>query len=114
MESRLANEARRALVAATQKLTPEQRVEAFLVHCRLLAELRGAGAALKFIGREDFIAMKAFAGGPLDMQDASQAIEAAGQSLDVGLLRRIVAGYGREAAMKLEALLGGDRAIATE
>jgi len=43
MESRLASEARRALVAATQKLTPEQRVEAFLVHCRLLAELRGAG-----------------------------------------------------------------------
>ena len=43
MESRLANEARRALVAATQKLTPEQRVEAFLVHSRLLAELCEAG-----------------------------------------------------------------------
>jgi hypothetical protein len=46
MESKLAKEARRALVAENQKLSPEQRLEAFLVHCRLVAELREAGREL--------------------------------------------------------------------
>ncbi len=63
------------------------------------------GAALKFIGREDFIAMKAFAGGPVDLLDAASALDAADQSLDVELLRRIAKSYGREAAATVEALL---------
>jgi len=29
-----------------------------------------AGATLEIVGREDFVAMKAFAGGPLDLSDA--------------------------------------------
>src|SRR6185436_9338291 len=32
------------------------------------------GELLQVIGREDFIAMKVFAGGPLDMEDARKAI----------------------------------------
>jgi hypothetical protein len=43
MESKLATQADRALVEATQRLTPEERVNAFLVHCRLMAELFEAG-----------------------------------------------------------------------
>ena len=42
MRSKLAENARRELVEANQKLTPEQRLEAFLVHSRLIAELREA------------------------------------------------------------------------
>jgi hypothetical protein len=65
------------------------------------------GVALKFIGREDFIAMKVFAGGPLDLIDASRAILASGESLDVELVRRLSKRYGREAIQALESILSG-------
>ena len=65
------------------------------------------GMTLKFIGREDFIAMKVFAGGPMDLVDASRAILASGQSLDLGLVRRLAKGYGRDAIESLERLLTG-------
>lgn len=63
------------------------------------------GNNLSFIGCEDFIAMKAFAGGPMDLLDASRALSAAGTSLDMALLRRLAGKYGREAAKSLERLL---------
>jgi hypothetical protein len=44
MKSRLAKEAERALVDATQRLSPEERVSAFLEHCRLVMELYEAAA----------------------------------------------------------------------
>jgi len=47
VQSKLAQQARRALVAATQRLTPEQRLEAFLAHSRLLTELYLAGEKLR-------------------------------------------------------------------
>jgi hypothetical protein len=43
MESKLAEEAERALIEATQKLCPEERLNAFLEHCRLVTELYEAG-----------------------------------------------------------------------
>jgi hypothetical protein len=46
MQSKRAKEARKALIAANQSLAPEQRLEAFLVHCRLMAELREIGRNL--------------------------------------------------------------------
>jgi hypothetical protein len=63
------------------------------------------GASLAFIGREDFIAMKVFAGGPLDLVDAARAVAAAGTSLDLELLRQLARRYGREAGETLERLL---------
>ncbi len=63
------------------------------------------GQKLRFIGREDFIAMKAFAGGPMDIVDASRAIAAAGGALDQALLRRIGKQYGREALKLIDRLL---------
>jgi predicted nucleotidyltransferase len=63
------------------------------------------GGTLKFIGREDFIAMKAFAGGPTDLQDAARAIAADPDTLDLVLLRRLAQKFGREAAVSLEQLL---------
>ena len=47
MESKLAQQVRRELIAATQALTPEQRLEAFLEHCQLMAELHEAGCRLR-------------------------------------------------------------------
>ena len=43
MESKLARELDRALVEATQRLTPEERLNAFLTHCELMIELHRAG-----------------------------------------------------------------------
>ncbi|HVS75401.1 MAG TPA: hypothetical protein VHE11_00595 [Steroidobacteraceae bacterium] len=43
MESKLARDARQALIAATQRLTPEERLQAFLRHCRLMMSLYQAG-----------------------------------------------------------------------
>ena len=63
------------------------------------------GKSLKFIGREDFIAMKVFAGGPMDLVDASRAISAGRDSLDLDLTRRLAHKYGRDASETLERLL---------
>lgn len=63
------------------------------------------GTKLRFIGREDFIAMKCFAGGPQDLADARQALATGGEPLDIDLLRRITRRFGRPAADNLERLL---------
>jgi hypothetical protein len=63
------------------------------------------GTSLRVIGREDFIAMKVFAGGPQDLADAHAAINTAPQSLDLLLLRRLAHRYGRDASAALEKLL---------
>jgi predicted nucleotidyltransferase len=72
-----------------------------------LVEVPFQGNTLKFIGREDFIAMKVFAGGPLDLVDAARAICAGRDSLDLDLVRRLAKRYGRDAAESLERLLAG-------
>ena len=43
MESKLANQSKRSLLEANQRLTPEQRLESFVVHCRLVMDLYEAG-----------------------------------------------------------------------
>ena len=65
------------------------------------------GKTLRFIGREDFIAMKAFAGGPMDLVDAARAITAGGASLDLDLVRSLAKRFGREASESLDRLLKG-------
>lgn len=63
-------------------------------------------ATLEIVGREDFIAMKAFAGGPVDLADARAVIELDPRSLDLELLRRLAQRFGRDAARIVEDLLG--------
>jgi predicted XRE-type DNA-binding protein len=46
-KSQLANEARRSLEVADRRLTPSQRLDAFLEHNQLLAELHQAGRAVE-------------------------------------------------------------------
>jgi uncharacterized nucleotidyltransferase DUF6036 len=64
-----------------------------------------SGASLQVVGREDFIAMKVFAGGPQDISDALSAIAANPASLDLELLRRLALQFGRGTALTLETLL---------
>ena len=67
------------------------------------------GQSLRFVSCEDFLAMKVFAGGPQDVADARNVIAAAGDSLDLALLRRLAAQYGRSAAATLKNLLAEAR-----
>jgi hypothetical protein len=43
MESKLAAQSKRSLLEANQRLTPAQRVAAYVVHCRLMFDLYQAG-----------------------------------------------------------------------
>jgi hypothetical protein len=63
------------------------------------------GEALRVIGREDFIAMKRFAGGPQDIGDACNAVAGPPGTPDLSLVRRPAPRYGHGAAAALEALL---------
>jgi hypothetical protein len=47
MQSKIARDARLALIAEAKRLTPEQRLDAFLAHCQLVMELRTSGQQVK-------------------------------------------------------------------
>lgn len=47
MDSKVAKEAERALIDATQQMSPEERLEAFLEHSQLVMELYEAGQKLR-------------------------------------------------------------------
>jgi hypothetical protein len=76
-----------------------------LVFSRTL-EVPFSGERLHIVGREDFIAMKCFAGGPQDLLDACSAYESGQSPLDLDLLRSVTRRFGREAADRLEEILG--------
>jgi hypothetical protein len=63
------------------------------------------GDTLRFVGREDFIAMKCFADGPQDLLDAKDAYLGAEGPVDLDLMRRITRRFGRDAADRLERIL---------
>jgi predicted nucleotidyltransferase len=63
------------------------------------------GSSLRVIGREDFIAMKCFAGGPQDIADARNALRVASDPVNIDLLRRLARRFGRPAADVLEQVL---------
>ena len=69
--------------------------------------LRFENSSLRLIGREDFIAMKLFAGGPQDLLDAQHAFAVSKEQLDLNLLMRLSAAFGKEAKQACERLLQG-------
>jgi len=69
------------------------------------SEVAFVDGVLRIVGREDLIAMKVFAGGPQDLADARAAIQLDQEALDLKLLRRLSARFGRSAERALEALL---------
>lgn len=105
---------------------PDDPIPAMLVlsdsynnHVDLLGGLRGMdpaifsrtvevpfmGVGLRIVGREDFIAMKCFAGGPQDILDAQSAYRSAQGPVDLDLLRAVTRRFGRDAADNLELVL---------
>src|SRR5262249_27358327 len=60
-------------------------------------EVKFRGATLRIVGREDFIAMKCFAGSPQDLVDARSAYRAAPGPVDLDLLRTVTRRFGRAA-----------------
>ena len=73
-----------------------------------------SGTSLRIIGREDFIAMKCFAGGPQDVADAQAAMRMADRPIDLDLLRRITRRFGRPAADVLERLSAPPQVVLPE
>jgi predicted nucleotidyltransferase len=63
------------------------------------------GDSLQVVGREDFIAMKCFAGGPQDVADAQFALRAGEEPIDLDLVRKVTRRFGRAAADVLEQVL---------
>lgn len=63
------------------------------------------GTALRVVGLEDFIAMKAFAGGSLDLADARRAIATSREAVNSELLLRLAARFGKDALRICEQLL---------
>lgn len=49
--------------------------------------------------------MKLYAGGPLDLRDAEQAIKISPDALDLQLLKALCTRFGRDVASKLDSLL---------
>jgi hypothetical protein len=71
------------------------------------------GDTLRFVGREDFIAMKCFAEGPQDLLDAQDAYRRAEGPLNLDLMRRIAHRFGRNAADRLEEILSSESSEGT-
>ena len=101
----------RALLAVTDK--HRNRVD-------ILAGLRGLdtnafsraievplqGSSLRVVGREDFIAMKCFAGSQKDIADARDVLKApAKKPVDIDLVRRLTMRFGPSAANAFEQVL---------
>jgi predicted nucleotidyltransferase len=64
-----------------------------------------SGDTLRVVGREDFIAMKCFAGGPQDIADARLALSSAQAAIDLDLVRRLARRFGRTAADAFEQIV---------
>jgi hypothetical protein len=58
-----------------------------------------------FIGIEDFIAMKIFAGSPKDIDDARNALNVSKKLVNDKLLEKFTAGYGKKEVKILSALM---------
>lgn len=71
----------------------------------LMPDVAFVDGRLRVIGREDFIAMKACAGGPQNLSDARAVASFEPGSLDLDLLRRLAARFGRDAARIVAVLI---------
>lgn len=66
---------------------------------------RFMGRVIRLVCVEDFIAMKLFAGGPQDLNDAAGALKVSEGRVDRSLLKRLTKNYGRSALHNLDSLL---------
>ncbi len=64
-----------------------------------------AGAVINMVSREDFIAMKIFAGSPKDIQDAVGVLTVSSGKIDLNLLKQLTGNYGAGYLQTLDKLL---------
>ncbi|MBI3295758.1 MAG: hypothetical protein HYZ71_13615 [Deltaproteobacteria bacterium] len=63
------------------------------------------GSTIRIIGIEDFIAMKLFAGGPIDLNDVRGVLEISRSMIKMDLLRQLAIHFGPQTRASLETLL---------
>jgi predicted nucleotidyltransferase len=63
------------------------------------------GATINIISLEDFIAMKIFAGNPIDIQDAKGVLAVSGKKTNLKLLQKLVLDYGSECVERFKSIL---------
>lgn len=68
-------------------------------------EVRFMGVQIRIISREDFIAMKVFAGSPKDIQDVLDVLQASREAIDLAQLKKIIVSFGPSCVKKLKNLL---------
>lgn len=59
---------------------------------------------VRVVGLEDFIAMKLFAGGPKDVQDAIGVLGVSSQRVRLPLLKQLARSYGKETVQRLHSV----------
>lgn len=64
------------------------------------------GMKLRFASAEDLVALKVFAGGPKDMEDAAGVLEIRGASINRELLINLCHRFGYETEKRCKRLLG--------
>ena len=60
---------------------------------------------IRFVGIEDFVAMKIFSGSLKDIDDARGVLKISRQNINIGLLRELTQKYGKREAKVLKSLL---------
>ncbi len=65
------------------------------------------GMKLRFASAEDLVALKLFAGGPRDLEDAAGVLAANRESIDKELLKALCHRFGRATEARCRRLLGG-------
>jgi len=63
------------------------------------------GSPIRLIGAEDLIAMKIFAGGSRDLDDAKSVLQVTGSQLDLKLVRKLTRRYGVREAKTIDRLI---------
>lgn len=64
-----------------------------------------AGTSLRFVGAEDWVALKIFAGGPQDLEDVRGVFLIRLKQMDQTLLKTLVKRYGRRESNLLDTLI---------
>jgi hypothetical protein len=62
-------------------------------------------STIQIVGREDFIALKIFAGSPKDIQDIIGVLDVSEKNIDLNLLKELTSQYGPDCLKKLQTLL---------
>lgn len=72
-----------------------------------VVEAEWEGTRVRFVGREDLVAVKVFAGSGQDLEDVRRLIEVSKETLDRDLVLELAGRFGKRCRGSVERLLGG-------